>query len=132
MATIVLLLVFGLQVQATFACEMTEHNGAAENCCCEDSTRHPNDIGNNVGEKSSCCEFSQDLVVKGSDPEQNNEPVAPPKATEIKSPPVLLAVATLWLNQPSITSKLPNRETADSSFFSPGRLTYLTTQRLRI
>lgn len=127
--TILLLLVFGLQVQATFACEMADYSGAAEDCCCDDRGDRQRDTA--MDGTSACCEYSQGLVVKGSDPAQDNAPITVGKSMELEPPPVLLAFVAIWFNQPLLPTKAIHGQTVIPPLTS-GTQTYLATQRLRI
>lgn len=124
-----LLLVFGLQVQASFACKIADHSGPAESCCCDGKGEEQRDVVMDDG--AACCEHSQGVVIKGSDPAQNNEPVTPNKSFELDLPPVLIAFVAMWLDQPLLPSR-PVHYLADVPPYNLGTQTYLATQRLRI
>lgn len=127
--TLFLLLVFSLQVQASFACKIADYSGPAENCCCDGNGEQQRDVV--VEDGSACCEHSQNVGVKGSDPAQDNEPVTVSKSFELDLPPVLVALVAIWLDQPLLPSS-PIHDLADVPPHSLGTQTYLATQRLRI
>jgi hypothetical protein len=122
-AAILLLLVFSLQVQATFACELADYRGAVKDCCCHSDDPQPDMM---PAEPASCCEYSQEVQVKGSDPAQENEPVIPGKSLETKPPPILFAVIATWLLEIETSSAVVLTATSDPPL-SAGTRTWLAT-----
>lgn len=123
-----LLLVFGLQVQASFACTIADYSGPVASCCCGDEQMPDITLDDNP----PCCEYSQGVVVKGSDPAQKSEALATGGSFEFKfdPPPVFFALLAIWLEP------RPYSQPIASLDFVPvhalGTQTYLATQRLRI
>jgi hypothetical protein len=107
-----------------------DYSDKVENCCCgEMNAKQAPAL--DVHDDSLCCEHGQDLVLKGSDPEQKNEPLLIAKSVELKHTPALLVFVAIWLDVPLIPVKTVNGDVAALPS-SPGTDTYLTTQRLRI
>jgi hypothetical protein len=123
-----LLLVFGLQAQASFACQIADYSGPLENCCC-DEQEIP---GIAADGEPPCCDYSQGVVVKGSDPAQENEAIAVGGSIdyEFDPPPALLAFVSFWLH-PRLSAE-PLHPLYAVPVHPLGIETYLATQRLRI
>lgn len=127
-AALLLLLVLGLQVQLTFACEVADYHGAIENCCCHSEDPEPAMI---PADPAGCCSYAQELSLKGADPAENREAIALGKSPDIEAPPLLIAALVVWLTEAS-SSAAPAIAATPDSLQSPGTRTWLATQRLRI
>jgi hypothetical protein len=137
-ASFLLLLVFGMQVQATFACEMANYSGSIDDCCCGEG--HPQEAPPkavmdmdvmDMDDGEPCCHHDLNLVVKGSDPEHGDAPLTVAKSVELKLSPILLTLFITWLDEPALTTPSLTGDAAGPPP-TPGNRTYLTTQRLRI
>ncbi|MCW8195705.1 hypothetical protein F6455_12990 [Proteobacteria bacterium 005FR1] len=126
---LLLLFVFGLQVQASFACKIADHSGPVEQCCCEATGDKQPEM--DMGDSSGCCELSQNFVVKGSDPAQEHEPALPDRSSDLDLPPVLFALVAIWIDQQLPPAK-PGYGLTAVPPHTLGTATYLMTQRLRI
>jgi|TARA_B100000683_G_scaffold274058_1_gene321231 hypothetical protein len=119
-----------LQVQTVFACQMMDHSGPIEHCCCDDMAANEN-IDEATDEQSKCCDISTELTVKADADEDepvtisSNSSLDPPVAT------LVFLLVTLWpeLAQ-SQSSPIIRDLNADPGH--PGTQTYLSTLRLRI
>ncbi len=129
--TLMVLLSLLMQVQTVFACQMMEHSGHAEHCCCDEmvSTRNSD---HNTEHDSPCCDFSSEIVLK--DPQlEDSQPVNIQQNHSLELPlaAIVYILANLWpLDVAQSTQSIIwdfNNDPDD-----PGSDTYLSTLRLRI
>ncbi len=120
-----------LQVQSVFACQMMDHNGLAEHCCCGEM-KDAMASGENQVPASPCCDFSSELTLKGADLE-SNEPVAIQAQSSLELPQAafLFILASLWPFEPDLSFQQTFWDW-DTNPGHPGTHTYLSTLRLRI
>ncbi len=120
-----------LQIQTVFACQMMDHSGPIEQCCCDDmatskGTTEASD------ERLGCCDISNELTIKAMDTD-GDEPVAISSHSSLDPPAAALVflLVTLW---PELVQSQPSPATSDldADPGHPGTQTYLSTLRLRI
>lgn len=120
-----------LQVQTVFACQMMDHSGPVEHCCCDDMAANEN-TDEASGECSVCCDISNELTIKAADTD-GDEPVALSSHSSLDPPAARLAflLVTLW---PELVQSQPSPAIWDlkADPRHPGTQTYLSTLRLRI
>lgn len=118
------------QIQTVFACQMMDHSGPIEYCCCADKATNKN-AEKTLDGHSACCDISNELTLKAD--MDKDEPVAIFSHTSLDPPQATLVffLVTLW----------PEHVQSQSSLFTwdlntnpghPGTHTYLSTLRLRI
>lgn len=119
-----LLCSFLFQVQTVFACQMMDHSGPVEQCCCDDMALPK--------AEPVCCDIHTELTVKAVDADKD-EPVALSSQPSLDPPPATLVflLTTLW---PDAVQTSPSPVTRDlaANPAHPGTQTWLTTLRLRI
>lgn len=120
-----------LQAQSVFACQMMDHSGAAEHCCC-DAMKLKKDSNDNPETASPCCDFSSRLTLKGAGLE-DEDPIVVQSQSSFELPPAafILVLADLWRVETG-PSQPRTFWVWDSDPDNPGTHTYLSTQRLRI
>lgn len=120
LAAILLLL---LQVQSVFACEMMEHSGPVSECCCGEMID-----GQVPG--CDCCTVETELSLK-ADPDSGGGVPLPTDRYSLEQPYLHRSPDYRWppiLGPPSgAHPAIPSPAAA-----RPGRLTWLSTLRLRI
>ncbi len=120
-----------LQVQTVFACQMMDHSGPIEHCCCDDMAANEN-ADETTKEQSKCCDISNELTVKAADTDGGG-PVALSSHSSLDphSATLVFLLVTLWpeLVQPQSSPII--RDLNDDPGH-PGTQTYLSTLRLRI
>lgn len=128
--TVVMLCALLLQVQTVFACQMMDHSGPIEHCCCDDDAS-PMAIENNQHDAMQCCEVSINVSMDVESDEI--EPVVRTSHSSLDPPPitVVFLLAALW---PEVTqvSQPPVLWDLESKPAHPGTSTWLSTSRLRI
>jgi hypothetical protein len=139
-ATVVLVLLgLLLQVQTVFACQMMDHSGPIEHCCCGEMAAHKqsdnqvdNQSDHDQTRTSACCDISSGLSFKAGDLE-NEDPIAIQSHSAFELPPAALVflLVSLWPETAGPPSS-PDLWDLDTKPGSPGTATYLSTLRLRI
>ena len=128
--TVVMLCALLLQVQTVFACQMMDHSGPIEHCCCDDDSS-PMAMGNDQASSMQCCEYS--LNVSMGVEVDENEPVILTSYSSLDPPPttIVFLLVALW---PELTqaSQPPLHWDLESQPAHPGTSTWLSTSRLRI
>lgn len=119
------------QIQTVFACQMMDHSGPIEHCCCDDVTGN-NSINQVPDEVSDCCHIGTELSLKAVDPDKD-EPVLVSSQPSLDPPPASLVflLVTLW---PELVQASPSPVIWDleANPGHSGTQTYLSTLRLRI
>lgn len=118
------------QIQTVFACQMMEHSGPIEDCCCDDMAI--NESADEASDnRSECCDISNELTLKADAGEQ--QPATVFSRSSLDPPPVTLVflLVTLW---PELVQSQPSLVIWDleTNPGHPGTRTYLSTLRLRI
>ena len=120
-----------LQVQTVFACQMMEHSGHAEHCCCDEMVTD-NNAKKTAEHDSPCCDFNSEISLKNPQVE-DDEPVILQQNYLLELPQVTLfyIITSLW----PLEIKQPVQFIAWEFGHNPSALgtdTYLSTLRLRI
>lgn len=120
-----------LQVQTVFACQMMDHSGPIEHCCCDNMAA--NEYSDEATkEQSKCCDISNEVTIKAADTD-GGEPIAHSSHSSLDphSATLVFLLVTLWpeLVQPQSSPII--RDLNDDPGH-PGTQTYLSTLRLRI
>lgn len=120
-----------LQVQTVFACQMMDHSGPIEHCCCGEMAAQKQS-SDGQSDHSPCCDISTELTLKASDLE-TNEPVAlqSSPAFELPQATFVFLIVSLWPETANPPLPPANRD-LDADPGSPGTDTYLSTLRLRL
>ncbi len=120
-----------LQIQTVFACQMMDHSGPIEHCCCDEMASQKGSDTEQI-EHSLCCDITTELTLKAVDAD-TDEPVILASYSSLDPPPatVVFLLVTLW---PERTQTSPPPITWDlaSKPAHPGTSTWLSTLRLRI
>lgn len=127
------LLLCGLlfQIQTVFACQMMDHSGPIEHCCCDNmaANQYSDEA---TKEQSKCCDISNEVTIKAADTDGGG-PVALSSHSSLDphSATLVFLLVTLWpeLVQPQSSPII--RDLNDDPGH-PGTQTYLSTLRLRI
>lgn len=120
-----------LQVQTVFACQMMEHSGHAEHCCCDEMVTD-NNAKKTAEHDSPCCDFNSEISLKNAQVE-DDEPVIFQQnyLVELPHSALFYIIASLW----SLEIEPPVQFIAWNFDHDPSVLgtdTYLSTLRLRI
>lgn len=129
----IMLLSLLMQVQSVFACQMMEHSGPIENCCCEDmaASIERSDL-KDTNEGDACCEIEANLSLKELDLEDDAAVISKINSSaELPTVALVFLITTFW---PELGSTDSNDRgwSIESDPSNPGTSTYLSTQRLRI
>ncbi|WP_338352569.1 hypothetical protein [Thalassolituus oleivorans] len=120
-----------LQIQTVFACQMMDHSGPIEHCCCDDmASQNGSDAAQT--EPAICCDIHTELTLKAVDVD-GDEPVILTSHSSLDPPPATMVflLVTLW---PELVHASPSPVVWDlaSKPAHPGTSTWLSTLRLRI
>ncbi|WP_069945649.1 hypothetical protein [Alteromonas macleodii] len=130
----IMLLSLLMQVQSVFACQMMDHSGPIEECCCENmaaASIERSDLKDS-NEGDACCEIEANLSLKELDLEDDAAVISKINSSaELPIGALIFLVTTLW---PELGSTDSNDRgwSFESDPSNPGTSTYLSTQRLRI
>lgn len=127
--TLVLLNLF-FQVQTVFACEMMEHAGSIEDCCCDTDLINTDVRAPEI--YTPCCDIGTELTVKGVDANKK-QALLPFFQASLDIPPATFILLSLSVWPDSVLSlSSPPFWDLNSNPDDPGTQTYLSTLRLRI
>lgn len=119
------------QIQTVFACQMMDHSGPIEHCCCDVTTANKS-TDEALDMHSDCCDIDTELEVKTVDGDKN-KPVLALSQPSLDPPPATLVflLVTLWPELVQASSS-PVIWDLEANPGHAGTQTYLTTLRLRI
>jgi len=128
--TVLMLCALLLQVQSVFACQMMDHGGPVEHCCCdgESSPMAGSELQNSA---MQCCDYGVEVSMDVDINEGHS--VLLISHSSLDPPPigVFFILATLWPEFKQ-TSPTPVLWDLESQPAHPGTNTWLSTFRLRI
>ncbi|MBN4055611.1 hypothetical protein JYU12_02585 [bacterium AH-315-K03] len=124
-----LLLSVLFQVQTVFACQMMDHSGPLEQCCCGEMATQKNTL-NDKADAVGCCDISSELTVKVGDPEEGSSLVIQSNfLIELAHSLFFVLYPSFWFEA---SFPLLTLDVWDLKPNSAGTQTYLSTLRLRI
>lgn len=128
MALVLFQLLF--QAQTVFACQMMDHSGPIENCCCDDMDFRDANV-DTLEAHGICCDIGSELTIKDGDANKE-KPILLLSQVSFDPPRTSFVVllVTLWPDLQSLSSSPDWDFKADPKH--SGSLTYLSTLRLRI
>lgn len=117
------------QIQTVFACQMMDHSGPIEHCCCDDMTASKNS-DKALEKHSNCCDIDTKLTVKAVDADKDEPALVSQPSLDPPLAALVVLLITLWPEFQASPSPIIWDLEADPGH--PGTQTYLSTLRLRI
>ena len=128
---VMVLLSLLMQVQTVFACQMMEHSGHAEHCCC-DASASPKKSELSTEHDKPCCDFSSEISIKDPQLEDSVPAITQQnQSLEISPAALFYFITSLWPLEIARPVPLIVWD-FDNDPGDPGTHTYLSTLRLRI
>ncbi|WP_345422056.1 hypothetical protein [Halioxenophilus aromaticivorans] len=128
--TVMMLCALLLQVQSVFACQMMDHSGPIEHCCCDEESSSMA-VAEHQNSAMQCCDYGVEISMDVNIDEDH--PVLLTSHSSLDPPPiaVFFILAALWPDFEQV-SPAPVLWDLDSQPAHPGTDTWLSTFRLRI